>query len=529
MGMEDFDHKAFMKTYTPRVGLAISGGGYRSMLTSGGALWSFDSRSDRAMRPAGLGGLLQGSMYISGLSGGSFLVGSLALNDFPTIEQIKSSERLWKLKHSIFSPIGKPLTYYADILAEIRAKKDVGFEVTITDIWSAMLSRVMIDQPNGGPGMTLSSVSNSSAFQNFEMPFPIFLAVARAQAQAGFDILRNSNVYEFNPLEFGSHDPLINAFFPTEMLGSDIDNGKFINGFDNGGLVMGTSSSVFNQVFVDLKNKKSDFTLVRDLYQEIVKYVTNRDIDVADWSPNPFYPAKAATSKKLNLVDAGMSLENIPFTPYLCPHRKIDLIVAIDSSADTLRADGATSSWPNGTALRATYDRYTQNNMEGITFPAIPDANTFINLGLNNRPTWFGCDAKNMTSQSPLVVYIPNAPYNVYSNISTFRFAYEDEERDMLIDNGFMVATQGNGVLDPEWASCVGCAVVHREMERRGTITEQCRRCLQRYCWDGTTDTTEVDPYQPELKLRLGMISGGQRSPHIQETEDYSRFRDYAN
>ena len=56
-----------------------------------------------------------------------------------------------------------------------------------------------------------------------------------------------------------------------------------------------------------------------------------------------------------------------------------------------------------------------------------------------------------------------------------------------MISNGFEIATRSSGSLDDEWAACVGCAIIRREQERQGIEqTEQCKRCFENYCWDGT-------------------------------------------
>lgn len=54
---------------TPRIAIAISGGGFRAMLHGSGGLSSLDSRDKSA-----LGGLLQGSTYMAGISGGSWAI-----------------------------------------------------------------------------------------------------------------------------------------------------------------------------------------------------------------------------------------------------------------------------------------------------------------------------------------------------------------------------------------------------------------------------------------------------------------------
>lgn len=131
------------------------------------------------------------------------------------------------------------------------------------------------------------------------------------------------------------------------------------------------------------------------------------------------------------------------------------------------------------------------------------DQDTFVNLGLNQRPTFFGCDTN--TSSGPLIVYLPNAPYTYHSNVSTFDLEYSDDERDEIIRNGYNVATMGNGTVDSDWLACVGCAVLARSLVRTGTdIPAKCVDCFGRYCWNGTTNSTTPTTYEPEQIITSG-------------------------
>ena len=112
--------------------------------------------------------------------------------------------------------------------------------------------------------------------------------------------------------------------------------------------------------------------------------------------------------------------------------------------------------WLRGSKLRPAQKLDIAN---GTVFPSIPDAQTFVNLGLNNRPTFFGCDTSNLSSPAPLIVYLPNAPYSYNSNVSTFQPTTNNTERNAIINNGYNVATMGNGTLDSTWPTCVGCAM----------------------------------------------------------------------
>jgi lysophospholipase len=68
----------------PRIGIALSGGGFRATLNGAGVMQAFDSSNASALR-AGTGGILNSSLYITGLSGGAWAVGSWALNGYPNI------------------------------------------------------------------------------------------------------------------------------------------------------------------------------------------------------------------------------------------------------------------------------------------------------------------------------------------------------------------------------------------------------------------------------------------------------------
>lgn len=114
-----------------------------------------------------------------------------------------------------------------------------------------------------------------------------------------------------------------------------------------------------------------------------------------------------SSSTLLTLVDGGEDLQNIPFESLRQALRQVNVILALDSSADT------STRWPNGMSMVATY-KGSLNSLRHSTclnFPPVPDQNTFIKLGLNSQPTFFGCNSPNVTGSAPLVVYIPIAPY----------------------------------------------------------------------------------------------------------------------
>lgn len=281
---------------------------------------------------------------------------------------------------------------------------------------------------------------------------------------------------------------------------------------------MGTSSSLFNSILTTVNGTNTTGLLssaLQSALTAILATVGAANDDIADY-PNPFFGYNDATnsytaSDQLTLVDGGEDGQNVPLNPLIQPLRHVDVIFAIDSSADTNTSyptSDSAANWPDGVSLVSTYRRSLATIQNGTAFPAVPGMNTFMNLGLQNRPTFFGCDASNLTGPAPLIVYLPNAPYVYTSNTSTFDLQYNDTERNAMILNGYNGATQGNGSLDSQWPTCVGCAILSRSLNRTGTtIPDVCVQCFDRYCWNGTIDESTPGSYEPKLKLTEVKVS----------------------
>ncbi|SPO02155.1 related to lysophospholipase (lpl) [Cephalotrichum gorgonifer] len=514
IGIADFDAGSYLERDNawPRIAISLSGGGYRALLNGAGFIKAADSRTGG---DKGIGGLLQSTTYLSGLSGGSWLVGSIYANNFSTITQLQENDAVWQFQDTIFSgpsssskSIGALDTakYWKNIYDEVESKDDAGFETSLTDYWGRAVTYQLIGDDDGGAAYTVSSIADADHFKNGNAPFPIIVADGRNPNELIISL--NSTVFEFNPFEMGSWDPTLFGFVPLEYLGSNFDkgsiskDGKCVRGFDQFSFILGTSSSLFNMAMLTEFPDEVP-SLIVDKVESLLSSIDDANNDIAQYRPNPFLGynseiSNIADEEELSLVDGGMDLQNIPLHPVIQPAREVDVIFAVDSSADT-------NNWPNGTALRATYDRAGTDIANGTEFPSIPDQNTFINLKLNAGPTFFGCDASNFTNSEkppPLIVYVPNAPYTFMSNVSTFDPSYEIEERDSIIQNGFNGATQGEGSLDDKWSTCVACAVLSRSFHRTGTEPPQaCKDCFDKYCWDGSINDAEVQSYLPDFRL----------------------------
>lgn len=394
------------------------------------------------------------------------------------------------------------IDYYITILGQVDDKGEAGFNKSITDYWGRMLSYQLVAAEDGGPAYTFSSIADDDQFSSAKAPLPILVADSRAPDE--MDTTLRSLLFEFNPWELGSTDTGMNGFVPLKYTGSKFNEGempddaKCIAGFDNIGYVMGTSSSLFNQILLYIKDDDENRYVPEDIPKkaveaviEVLEELSESQNDIADWYPNPFKNwndgnSYASEGDHLTLVDGGEDGQNIPYHPHTIVEREVDVVFSFDTSADV-------NNWPNGTAIVATYERSLMNVSDVTSFPAVPGQNTFVNLGLNTRPTFFGCDAGNTTKPAPLVVYLPNYPYVFNSNISTFQMSINDTERNAMIDNGWAVVTQLNSTRDPDWPACVSCAMLSRSFDRTETaVPQQCQDCFSKYCWDGTIDESEL-------------------------------------
>lgn len=494
--LEDFDVSSFLNEASPTIGLAFSGGGYRALLIGAGEYAALDARTNIS-QGVGLGGILQSSSYISGLSGGAWLVGSVVCNNLISIDELIHNNTLWQTTNSILNyfddNIVDQLLMWIDIGEQVRSKQDAGFSISITDVWGRALSyQFLTNKKDYGAGYRFSDLMNETNFRNHYAPFPILLAVGRVPDTNIVNL--NSTVFSLTPFEVGSESPYLNSFVATRSIGTLLDNGlpqnsTCISGFDNAGFFMGTSSSLFNAIILSIDNATLPDFLKEFINETIIDPIVKSNIDVAKYNPNAFYNSEdpqtsIESSKTLYLVDGGEDGQNIPLVPLL--KRNMSIVFAFDNSADI-------NGLPDGTSLVKTYERQFFEAGAKTPFPYVPDQKSFLHLNLTSRPTFFGCNAGNLTALTdsvfdvPLVVYIANKQYSFASNTSTFKLLYSIADRNAMITNGFEVASMLNGTLDEEWRACVGCAIIRREQKRLGLEqTKQCKLCFERYCWDGT-------------------------------------------
>ncbi|KIK99016.1 hypothetical protein PAXRUDRAFT_133001 [Paxillus rubicundulus Ve08.2h10] len=505
---------------TPNLGIATSGGGYRAAIFGAGVLNALDGRN-ASSNSAGIGGLLQSATYLAGLSGGSWLLTSLAQANFPTIQELvvgptnpiaaNNSWGGWNAEYDIAVPSDNPVTdteYLNNLIDELAGKYHAGYPVTFADFWARGLARHFVNGTFAsnfydesylhGAGILWSGVAETTSFTSYMIPFPIVVTDLTAPGQnASNDIPGNiipiSNpIIEFNVFEMGSFDPMLSAFAPTKYLGTR-NNSICITNYDQSALVTGSSSELFN-LYNITDTLSSTWSSIFSLLEELLPE-SDIELDVALW-PNPFYGVApdtfiASNQVDLSIVDGGEDGEVIPLQPLLVKARGVDTILAIDATSDV-------NNFADGSSLIATQNR-TMLLSSAYSFPPVPTSlSEFTAQNLSTSPTFFGCNTTSSNASTPLLIYLANGgpPHNgdvPLTNTSTTQISYEASQIQAMLDQTFIIATQGLPVdtstsTDPEWPACLACAVVDRARERAGeTRSGVCESCFARYCWNGST------------------------------------------
>ena len=465
----------------PVVALTSSGGGYRAMLAGGGVIKGFDGRE---ANKTGVSGVYQALTYEAGLSGGSWLLSSIAGNNFPTISSLQTN--LWEtalqdsllVPEILLSPQAAPI--YSAVEADIQAKLAAGFQTSIIDPWGRLLSYALLSGTDGGVKDTMSGIISLSNFTSYNAPYPVITALGSNLLIDGTCIPQpNATQYEFHPYEFGSWDAGVDAFVDIQYLGTSFSDGKpngsCVTGYDQLGYVLGTSSNVFGSICGPAPAMNTTASTSLALVEDLAEFVAPGlpgvpEMDIFGLYPNPFHNFQSSSlvsaQETLELVDGGVSVafQGNPIWPFL--HRDIDVIIVNDNSADTV------GNFPNGTEILNTYEVAL---LEGLTrMPPIPSVATFVSEHLNQKPTFFGCN----THDTVTIIYIPNYNYTFPSGEPTAKIQYYVNETVGMIGNGVVTANYGGKA---DWPLCLACGIMKKN---GGSLPSGCTACFEEYCYN---------------------------------------------
>ncbi|POW21810.1 hypothetical protein PSHT_01937 [Puccinia striiformis] len=521
----------------PVLGTAHSGGGERATLYGAAVLHALDART--ANSP--IRGVYDLASYTTGLSGGSWLLVSMAAQEYPTVPILISK---LQTEIDVVLPGGSfkgSMKFLENLFFVVMQKQMAGFRTSMIDYWSIALGQHFLPPVTNdnfysdslttprGAGLLFSSFRNTTSLREFQKPLPIIVSNHQPLAadapvnptnlpiQGITSIPLSAPIYEYSPFEFGSFDPHLGAFIPTEYLGTGLQSGKPVvtkpkspglftswtpgsggnctRGFDQLSFIMGSSAAILNSVL------GAGASALPPGYAQVMNYISSSlggEQPLLAHYPNPFNGINGemgfdrSNSDELLIVDGGENGENLPLNPLLAPARQVDVILAADASADTDSTYKYGANWPNGAAMINTWLRIHKVLPSGTSnFPPVPlQPQVWIDKGFNTRPTFFGCDATSTQGNGgyPLVVYLPNSPLSPSpTNTSTFKMQYSNGERDQFLSSAAR-STIGpvfgaNKTADPEWPTCLSCALIDRSRNRLNVIrSSACEKCFTRYC-----------------------------------------------
>ncbi|KAL8292573.1 hypothetical protein RQP46_001185 [Phenoliferia psychrophenolica] len=318
-----------------------------------------------------------------------------------------------------------PLVGFAVAGGGVRAMLAGGDGRTLAyHLFEAIPSNAMMKFLQAGPGAgTLwSDIKTMPSYINHTAPFPIILTVGRGLGQ--INVTLKSPIYEMTPYHFGTNVPTSGGLYaPIEYLGTPfhggtpISNNDCMERFENAGFLMGCSGNVFGDIASEAEGTLNVTAIATDFFiNEALSLVPDEYLDNGR-IVNPFlgmakdtgYPATA--DSELEMTDDGLGYEVIPFFPLLLPQRKLDVIIAPDSSSDV-------NSYPDGTSIYNSYQKSLLPGYESIRFPVIPEPSSF---GLNKKPVFFGssCYPQPNNATTPLILYLPNYEETYATNGNT--------------------------------------------------------------------------------------------------------------
>ena len=320
-----------------KIAICGSGGGYRAMIYSLGALIGAQNI-----------GLLDCATYLAGLSGSTWTIGAWMAQG-ASLDQLKQD---LKLPVQVSNLIGQGLPKLITDPVEIeKVARNLAIKLlfkqplSIVALWGAVIANTaLVGLRDQAQLVTLSS--QKQLISQGQYPLPIYTAVCPLpvvdQANPQYHWV------EFTPYEVGSAE--MQAFVPSWGFGR-----KYINGQARGFQInnqrqfepempfsygLGIFGSAFEidlcELTRDMHDQLQKQPLEAKALSVVVKATNGDDRLMPAEVRNPVYKLVGhpqADQKHLTLVDAGLAF-NLPLPPLLRPERGVDVLVIVDASAD---------------------------------------------------------------------------------------------------------------------------------------------------------------------------------------------------
>jgi lysophospholipase len=167
--------------------------------------------------------------------------------------------------------------------------------------------------------------------------------------------------------------------------------------------------------------------------------------------------------------------QGVPIWPFLQPSRNVSVLIVNDNVADGVGNVTTLGNAPNATEIHHTY---VQAQAQGLRkMPKIPDDKTYFAQKLYEKNLFFGCQEPDALT----IIYLPNRGYNGYDPfVTSLQLDWTATDMNNQVANGRQILLDGG---NPEWPTCIRCAVVYKEYIDRKDIPAQCQACMDKHCW----------------------------------------------
>jgi len=307
----------------PTIGICCSGGGFRAMVLTLGFLKGLEDI-----------GLLDCSMYMTGLSGSTWAIGPWIASQKLLGDYI--DELPYKTEHGLEAVKDPALLH--DLTGQLLSRALYGQCLSMVDVTGPTIANTLLT--DFGDDCLKVRLSESHAYiENGCMPMPIYTAITP-----------NIEPYEwleFTPFEVGS--TYLKAYVPTWAYGRKFKYGRSTNFAPEQslGYFLGIFSYAFGIDVEDAVRHTSDkiaaftsdlpHTLKNGIYT-LINDLVNSPLDDVRLAPSslPNFTYKTTTrplntDKTLTLIDGGIDF-NLPVAPLLRQERNVDIIFCYDAS-----------------------------------------------------------------------------------------------------------------------------------------------------------------------------------------------------
>lgn len=318
--IEKVVHQSLDHKYVPKISLICSGGGYRAMLGSVGALSGLEKI-----------GLLDAVTYISSLSGSTWALG-LWLSTGMNLKQLKGYISKQLMADFYKLPKSEKTKIAHMFLVKIAFQQPF----STVDLFGGFLARHLLGNFFGDKCQMIRMSDQMNIIQDGKFPFPIYSAV-----DGRINIKGQIPWYEFTPLEVGS--AMYGLYVPTWAYGRKFNQGKSVDfapeqslGFHFGvfGSAYGAHFKVtWERVIQELVSSQAKALIERTLLKSRIANLRFSWARIRNFMIGMDVKDVMKKNKIIKMVDAGIEA-NLPYVPVSGerPERKQDILIFFDFS-----------------------------------------------------------------------------------------------------------------------------------------------------------------------------------------------------